>query len=396
MLRYIYVCLAVILVVALPATARADTWLELKPLDNPEITEFARKFFFEDWVESDYIRWWSQDDQGYAFTPERYVVYGKFDLNGDGVAEVFLSLASIRECGTDGCRVLVLQRRNHRWRVICETFGHHNIRIYDKKSGGFRNIGVDQGMWRYGECIDEQQVFGQQANYDSIWRERIKAGGSRFPADGGPLGANRGPALAGDVRETAPVQRAQPEPAAPRKRKKDDDGYGNYDPRTGRMGRYGVTPAMLDDIGWRCTADGKWTDTARQHRVRSDKDFLRRPEAQEAAFTLILDRLELVAEANGLFAYIGRSYLGPSPELKEPIKVSKSGIIGALHRPGLAATKQFLEKMEAIGWNSYRMVWDAGDKEAERRIRAMTAVDYGGSDQPPADIWRTERNPCHP
>ena len=82
--------------------------------------------FFKDYLEENYpliikyvaeIRGLSTE---VAWEPlRRYVLYlGRYDLNGDGVEELFVTIEQGFVCGTAGCTTLIFQKTSEQWREL--------------------------------------------------------------------------------------------------------------------------------------------------------------------------------------------------------------------------------------------------------------------------------------
>ena len=49
----------------------------------------------------------------------RYVLYsGRYDLNGDGVEELFVTIQQGSVCGSAGCMTLIFEKTSERWREL--------------------------------------------------------------------------------------------------------------------------------------------------------------------------------------------------------------------------------------------------------------------------------------
>ncbi|WP_040614542.1 hypothetical protein, partial [Teichococcus cervicalis] len=116
-------------------------------------------------------------------------------------------------------------------------------------------------------------------------------------------------------------------------------GYAVRNPRSGALGRYQMLPIALRDIGW-MDDKGGWTARAAAAGVRSTRDFLSRPAAQEAAMADYLRRAEQQLSANGALDKAGRRLNGVDGR---PILLTHTGLVAAAHRQGAGAVAKWLE-----------------------------------------------------
>lgn len=156
-----------------------------------------------------------------------------------------------------------------------------------------------------------------------------------------------------------------------------DDGYGEHNPESNELGRYQMKPNTLKGIEWR-NPDGTWTEKARKYGVESDADFLKNPEAQEAAVKDMLGQYEKEAKTSGLYNHIGRTIEGKKAE----IEVTEAGIIAAAHAGGAEGTRQYLNKIEAADYRSKDLPLTKNEERIETRFRIFQHVPYARVGKP--------------
>ena len=96
----------------------------------------------------------------------------------------------------------------------------------------------------------------------------------------------------------------------------------------------------LVEAGWMDSL-GRWTEKAAAFGVKTDVDFLERPEAQEAAMTDVLRDYERQLSAKSLDRYIGKEYVGLDGS---KVVVTRAGLIAAGHHEGMGATSDYLRR----------------------------------------------------
>jgi len=131
---------------------------------------------------------------------------------------------------------------------------------------------------------------------------------------------------------------------------RESKGSGGYKAKTvdasgkSALGRYQMRNPALQDAGM-VDADGNWTG---KFGVKSGKDFLNNPEAQEKAFGAFMEKMESYVKKTGAFKSIGVEIKG----LKANFKISKAGLMSAAHRQGQVNVAKYLEFQKANGWKS--------------------------------------------
>jgi len=149
-------------------------------------------------------------------------------------------------------------------------------------------------------------------------------------------------------------------------------GYGERNPSSGALGRYQFLPNSLLDLGWR-NAQGGWTPLAERHGVRSEADFLANPNAQEAAMSHFLRRVEVQLDRNGALGRQGSVIQGLNGQ---EISLTEGGLVAAAHRRGSGMLARYL----AHRMNTPEGTLTARERSAfqvvERRLQDFGQVAY--------------------
>lgn len=103
-------------------------WVGFMPL--PESPDYA---FIRQYLENDEDYQSSQAPPSTPWPIDELSV-GYWDLNDDGVEEMFLSFAEVSSfyCGTGGCSMTIFEKRDGNWQVIIESSGFH-VWVSDEK-----------------------------------------------------------------------------------------------------------------------------------------------------------------------------------------------------------------------------------------------------------------------
>jgi hypothetical protein len=132
-----------------------------------------------------------------------------------------------------------------------------------------------------------------------------------------------------------------------------------------------MTPDALKGIEWR-EPDGTWTTEARKHGVASDADFLKNPEAQEAAMDRLLGRYEEQAKEKRLFDRLGQKIEGRV----DGITVTEAGIMAGVHVGGATGTDEYFKKIDRAKGISDDADLTKKELEIETRMRKAQGLDY--------------------
>ncbi len=153
-------------------------------------------------------------------------------------------------------------------------------------------------------------------------------------------------------------------------------GYGQRNPASGAMGRYQFLPSTLFDLGWQ-DRQGNWSEQARRHGVRSDRDFLGSPAAQEAAQEAAMDtflcRTEAQLERNGAMAQRGATLRGLDGG---HIALSEGGLVAAAHRRGAGTVARWLAHRTATPDAPLSVRERQAFQQVERRLLDFAQVAY--------------------
>lgn len=164
--------------------------------------------------------------------------------------------------------------------------------------------------------------------------------------------------------------------AAERSAEHANNGYGQVNPRSGALGRYQFLASTLMDLGLK-DATGAWTERAA---VRSDAEFLASPQAQEAAFTAFLRRVEHQVERNGALARQGGAVRGLDGT---EVPLTEAGMMAAAHRRGAGMLARYLQHRSETPDAPLRPAQRRAFEAVERRLRDFADVAYASVRAPP-------------
>ncbi len=107
---------------------------------------------------------------------------------------------------------------------------------------------------------------------------------------------------------------------------------GRYDIKNsyGYLGKYQMGSAVLKDLGYK--EGGRWTGKGG---IKSEKDFLSNPEAQEKAFDELVALQKKYIKNLGLDKYIGKTING--------YQITESSLVAGTHLKGAGSVKKYLE-----------------------------------------------------
>jgi len=116
------------------------------------------------------------------------------------------------------------------------------------------------------------------------------------------------------------------------------------EPSNVALGRYQLTVKGLKQIG-AIRADGTWNP---QWGVRSEDEFLNRPDLQECAMDAFLTDAYRQLQKSGTFAEIGQRIRGKDGDFT----VTRAGLLAAAHRWGAGGTREYLRHQSRTGWKT--------------------------------------------
>ena len=128
-----------VIVLGLSGATAEEEWVRMKPGDFGNESEFLDRFVFEEY----------ERDQVYitAYSRERNIYVGRYDVNGDGVTEIFVFNTHSSWCGSAGCDTDIFERVGDDWRDI--GGGLLATNVMDESVCGYRSLkGVD-GIYRW-------------------------------------------------------------------------------------------------------------------------------------------------------------------------------------------------------------------------------------------------------
>lgn len=201
---------------------------------------------------------------------------------------------------------------------------------------------------------------------------RRAAGGFRLALAGAEraIPAARPGSLGGRPWEAAPNGEFRARiAAAERSAEHPNNGYGQVNGRSGALGRYQFLPSTLMDMGWK-DASGAWTERAG---VRGDAEFLGSPQAQEAAFTAFLRRVETQLERNGALGRQGGAVQGLDGAA---VPLTEAGLMAAAHRRGAGMLARYLQHRTETPDAPLRPALRRAFEAVERRLRDFADVGY--------------------
>ena len=145
-----------------------------------------------------------------------------------------------------------------------------------------------------------------------------------------------------------------------------DNGYGAESPSGKALGRYQMQKDALIDGGWK-DRDGTWSEKANEAGIRTDKDFLANPDAQEQAFTDALQAYHDQLSNDGARSYVGQTV---KDSTGNPLVVAEAGILAAAHKQGARAVRQYLDPVARTHLKPQQL------KNIEGRLRYAADIPY--------------------
>ncbi|MCM0022021.1 MAG: hypothetical protein NBV67_18690, partial [Tagaea sp.] len=122
------------------------------------------------------------------------------------------------------------------------------------------------------------------------------------------------------------------------------------------LGQYQIKDSTLQEVGLK-NRDGTWapgqlhgTVDGVRREIRSNEDFLKSTDAQDAALSRVLQSYRVQAERRGLDQHIGQRLEG----VRFPVLITESGLAAASHRAGVGAVNQYVDRLQRNGWDSDR------------------------------------------
>lgn len=139
----------------------------------------------------------------------------------------------------------------------------------------------------------------------------------------------------------------------------------------GAFGRYQLRHKVLIDAGWMDKL-GRWTGKAASFGVRTDTEFLDRPEAQETAMSDVLRVYDRQVSALGLDKYVGQVITGLDGS---NLRLTRAGIIAAGHREGVSVLSDYLRR-RVITKKAPNEQSRKRDIRVDRRLRGFEDFPY--------------------
>ncbi len=98
---------------------------------------FINHYLTSTW--SDYYRSEGPLEHGHKFALDSVYV-GRYDVNGDGRAELFVHVQFIGLCGSAGCPTYVFERRNGEWTKVSEVDGDPSMPVWVDPESGYKTV----------------------------------------------------------------------------------------------------------------------------------------------------------------------------------------------------------------------------------------------------------------
>ena len=157
----------------------------------------------------------------------------------------------------------------------------------------------------------------------------------------------------------------------------------DYDPEEhggkGQYGLYQLTPGELYQLG-ATDAQGNWNPDYYPG-INSHSEFVNDPIAQQRVFHDAMRDYDRQLASKGTYDFLGQTITG----LEGDIVITEAGLLGAAHRQGAGATRDYLRHQERYGNVTENWINDVGkvsadDAEAfrrvERRLRLLQKTPY--------------------
>lgn len=276
---------------------------------------------------------------------KRDLYIGRYDLNGDGVEELFVVFS--RSCGTAGCENPIYQKRHGTWVEIAgldgggwispEESGATQCQFIEvpgeRRHGWLTLIGLEHGLrWvrdrRTGKidytwfCLTQECRHETGSPLETRWTAWATSP-EIVAARVGPLCAKPGGLPAG--------------------------GYEAYNPSSRALGRYQMRPDALAEIGITRKGSPHLWNPDNSYGVRTPAEFLANPSAQERALEDYLGKIEEQLVSKHAADQIGQHIQGVSDRT---IEVTLSGLVAAGHREGAETVRQYLDFVQRQGWRN--------------------------------------------
>ena len=138
--RLCFVLFSATLALALgPSGAAVAEWVKMTPGDFGAESEFLDRFVFEEYEKGEIY--------SSPYSRERNIHVGRFDLNGDGVAELFVFNSHSSWCGSAGCSTHIFEVTGNGWRDI--GGGPLVVNVANESVCGYRSLKGSDGIYRW-------------------------------------------------------------------------------------------------------------------------------------------------------------------------------------------------------------------------------------------------------
>jgi hypothetical protein len=134
--------IALLIVLGSTAQIRAEEILKYRPIgNNKTLFALAERYFSEEEYEQERVSY-TENFRAKSRTQviKQMMQFISVDLNRDGRPEIFLLKSVIGWCGSGGCSMVILQRRNGVWQEVYSGSSYHSIKLLDKWDGAYRRV----------------------------------------------------------------------------------------------------------------------------------------------------------------------------------------------------------------------------------------------------------------
>lgn len=163
--------LAVTTLLLVPVTwVYAEEILKFRPIgNNKTMFALAQRYVPDDEYKT-YEEHYAEIFKGKSKTEilKESIGYIVVDLNRDGRPEVFLYIGLPGWCGSGGCQMIVLQRRNGAWHQVYRAGSYDSITLLDEWDGAYRRVEYHSDLFGTREILrwDGDHAWGEEIDKD--------------------------------------------------------------------------------------------------------------------------------------------------------------------------------------------------------------------------------------
>jgi len=160
------VVIALLIVLGSTAQIRAEEILKYRPIgNNKTLFALAERYFSEEEYEQEKVSY-TENFRAKSRTQviKQMMQFISVDLNRDGRPEIFLLKSVIGWCGSGGCRMIILQRRNGVWQEVYSGGSDHSIKLLDEWDGAYRRVEYNSDLFGTRTILrwDGDRPWGQE------------------------------------------------------------------------------------------------------------------------------------------------------------------------------------------------------------------------------------------